>query len=67
MLESLNTGKVYEKGKGYFSFYIDSFWLSYCRMSGKLYQGCSGRDGGTIILLLADGNCGSVEKIKGSS
>jgi len=51
MLESLNTGKVYEKGKGYFSFYIDSFWLSSCRMSGKLYPGCSGRDGGTIVLL----------------
>lgn len=28
MPESLNTGKVYEKGKDYFSFYIDCCWLS---------------------------------------
>ncbi len=51
MPESLNTGKVHEKGKGSFSFYIDSFWLSSGRMPGKLYPGCSGRDGGTIVLL----------------
>nr|QAR17003.1 hypothetical protein [Klebsiella pneumoniae]QAX89004.1 hypothetical protein [Klebsiella pneumoniae] len=51
MPESLNTGKVYEKGKDYFSFYIDCCWLSSGRMSGKLYPGCSGRNGGTIVLL----------------
>ncbi|GHC81382.1 hypothetical protein GCM10010136_34960 [Limoniibacter endophyticus] len=45
MPESLNTGKVYEKGKDYFSFYIDCCWLSSGRMSGKLYPGCSGRNG----------------------
>jgi hypothetical protein len=51
MLESLNTGKVYEKDKGYFSFGIDSCWLSSCRMSGKLYSGCSGGDRCAVINL----------------
>lgn len=51
MLESLNTGKVYEKGKDYFSFYIDYFWLSSGCMPGKLYPGCSGRNGSTIVLI----------------